>query len=227
MILPKPVGINQELNIHLNSYEVLTAELVPANKIAKNLPLGIKFSTGSEGLLVYGEAAKNENIKFADSKTIEKVNFSGSADKIKYSESLPVANDGKNFESKIVIDVPAGYKNPKFAFLLEPDSKLQNDLKPQMEINLNGVSQKLQVEEENGKWFWVLSDLNTGKNSVSYKIIFKDKVHGKISSWIFADQQLFSSKITGSSAISEELLPSKPYPENIQKLMISIKKNKF
>jgi hypothetical protein len=227
MILPKPVGINQELNLHLNSYEVLTAELVPANKIAKNLPLGIKYSTGNEGLLVYGEAAKNENVKLSDSKSIEKVNFNGSADKIKYNESLPVVNDGKNYESKVEINIPASYKNPKFAFLLEPDSKLQKDLKPQMEINLNGVSQKLQVEEENGKWFWVLSDLNTGKNSISYKIIFKDKVHGKISSWVFADQQLLSSKIAGASAISVELLPSKPYPENIQKLMISIKKNKI
>jgi hypothetical protein len=227
MILPKPVGINQELTIKLEGYEVLTAELVPVNKISKSLPLGIKFSNSNEGLLAYSEDGKQENVKFTDSKTIQKVNFNGSANKIKYNEGLPVVNSGKQFESKIEINIPENYKNPKFAILLEPDVKLQNDLKPQMEINLNGVSQKLQVEEENGKWFWVLSDLSAGKNTVSSKIVFKDKVHGKISSWIFADQQLMREKISTLPVKDEGMLPSKPYPENIQKVLISIKKNKI
>ena len=192
MILPEPVEINRELKIHLNGCEILTAELIPESKINGNLPLGVKYSINGNGLNIYGEAGKHENVKTINSNISNKIDFPGKEDKIKFSESAPLVNSGSMYESTVNIIIPANIRNPKFAFLLEPDSKLQNELKPQFEIILNGVSQKLQVEEENGKWFWALSDLKSGRNSVDYKIKFKDKIHGKISSWIFADQELMS-----------------------------------
>ncbi|MGA7722558.1 MAG: hypothetical protein WCA84_15410 [Ignavibacteriaceae bacterium] len=227
MILPEPVEINRELKIHLNGCEILTAELIPESKINGNLPLGVKYSINGNGLNIYGEAGKHENVKTINSNISNKIDFPGKEDKIKFSESAPLVNSGSMYESTVNIIIPANIRNPKFAFLLEPDSKLQNELKPQFEIILNGVSQKLQVEEENGKWFWALSDLKSGRNSVDYKIKFKDKIHGKISSWIFADQELMSEKINNLTVQNEEILPAKPYAENIQKLLVSVRKNKF
>ena len=66
-----------------------------------------------------------------------------------------------------------------------------------------------------------------GRKQYIYKINFKSEVKGKISSWVFADQELSSEKINNIVIKGEELLPAKPYPENIQKVILSIKKNKL
>ena len=65
--------------------------------------------------------------------------------------------------------MPLNYQHPQFAFLLEPDSKLQNNFKPEMKIDVNGNPKQLKVVEENGKWFWALTDLETGENNIYIK----------------------------------------------------------
>ncbi len=227
MILPKPVTMNQELSINLQGYEVLTAEIIPSDKIDKGLPVGIKYSEDKNGLVVYGEPGEKEKILSVSEKNLGEINFKGSRRKVKFIENLPLINSGRAFVSKVSIKVPANFKNAKFAFLLEPDVKLQDKLKPEMEIEVNGKQQKVKVEEETGKWFWVIADLETGKNNVSYKVNFKNKVSGKISSWIFADEELQSKKLEDVSSSDNELMPAKPYPADIQKIIIPIKKNKL
>ncbi|MDR3628525.1 MAG: alpha-galactosidase [Ignavibacteriaceae bacterium] len=222
MILPNPVGINQEIKVNLDGYEVLTAELIPSNKIDKNLPVGIRYSVNNNNLIVYGEPA---NIKTVGSKIIGTAKTKGSVSKIMFDKNTQAINKGNVYESNVNVNIPSGYNNTKFAFLLEPDTKLQKELKPDMEINVNGVSEKLQVEEENGKWFWALTDLKQGENKVSYKISFKSKTNGKISSWIIADKELKATEIKSISVTNEQILPAKPYAENIQKVLISIKKD--
>ncbi|MHB8581295.1 MAG: hypothetical protein ACYDA4_15735 [Ignavibacteriaceae bacterium] len=227
MILPNTVKINQELNIRLDGYEVLTAELVPANKIDKNLPVGIKYAIGKNGLIVYGTPNLKENIMSTGSKKLSDVNFKDVTDKLEFHENIPIVNSGKVFESKAEINIPSNYEHANFGFLLEPDTNLQNDSKPEMKIEINGESQKLRIEEENGKWFWVLTNLKNGKNLVNYQIKFKDNVKGEISSWIFADEKLSGKEIKTGSFKDQEVLPAKPYPADIQKIIISIKKNKI
>lgn len=227
MILPNSVKINQELNIRLDGYEVLTAELIPANEIDKSLPVGIKYSIDKNGLTVYGTPDQKENIISTESKKLSDVNFQAVNGKLEFHENSPIVNNSKTFESKAEINIPSNYEHAKFGFLLEPDTNLQNDSKPEMNIEVNGEAQKLRIEEENGKWFWVLADLKSGKNVVNYKIKFKDNVKGKISSWIFADEKLSGKEIKTGSFNYQEILPAKPYPANIQKIIISIKKNKI
>jgi len=227
MVLPQAVMMNQDLSIHLNGYEVLTAELIPYDKIDKNLPVGVKFSDNKDGLIIYGNAGEIQNILSIDSKKLGEINFKGTNGQIKYFESMPIENNGSVFESKLSINVPANFQNSRFAFLLEPNVKLEKELKPEMEIEVNGKFQKVKIEEENGKWFWVLADLSIGENKITYKINFKAKVSGKISSWIFADEILNGKKFRANLLNDEELLPAKPYPANIQKVIIPIKQNKI
>jgi len=226
-ILPKPVMMNQDLSINLNGYEVLTAEFIPSDKIDKRLPIGIKFSENNKGFVVYGRSGESEKVLSAGYKNLGDIRFNGSSRNIIIDENSPIINDRNVFESKAKIEVPADFQNAKFAFLLEPDIKLQKDLNPQMEIEVNGESRKVKIEEENSKWFWVSTDLKSGENNIIYKINFKNKVSGKISSWIFADEVLQSEKIENTSLTVEELMPAKPYPADIQKVIIPIKKNKI
>ena len=94
-------------------------------------------------------------------------------------------------------------------------------------IKINGVNKKLTVEEEHGKWFWVLADMGPGNNEVDYSVKFKDKEKGKISSWIVSDAELSNIKIDNESLNNDELLPAKPYPADIQKEIVPIKSFKI
>ena len=84
MILPKTVKINQELNIHLDGYEVLAAELIPSGKIDNNLPIDIRYSINNEGLMIYAKSGMIETINSVNSKQLGKINFKGTNAEIKY-----------------------------------------------------------------------------------------------------------------------------------------------
>ena len=43
LILPAPVKMSESVSVDLDGYEVLTAELIPADNIDKNLPVGVKY----------------------------------------------------------------------------------------------------------------------------------------------------------------------------------------
>ena len=222
LILPKPVKMNQKLSIELDGYEVLSAELIPADKIDKKLPVGIKYSLDNGNIIVYGTPGKKETIESVGKKKLGEVHFGNKKTDIKYERESLVKNDGLEFVSHVKVNVPGFYKNAKFGFLLESNKKLQKDLKPGFEIKVNGVTKELRIEEEHGKWFWVMADLTPGKNNIVYRIKFKEKEKGKISSWIISDKELVGKKIENVSVSDNEILPAKPYPANIQKEIIPI-----
>ncbi len=223
LILPNSVKMNQNLVINLNGYEVLTAELIPADKIDKNLPVGVKYSFVDGKLEVYGLPGRIKMIESIGKKQLGKVNFGKETMELKYEENIPIKNNGNEFISHTKIDLPVYYKNAKFGFLLESNEKLQKELKPDFEIKINGVEKKLTVEEEHGKWFWVLAEMNPGKNEVEYSVKFKNKEKGKIGSWIISDAELSGKAIENISFSESEILPAKPYPADIQKEIIPVK----
>ncbi len=220
-ILPKPVKLNETLNLDLSGYEVLTAELIPSDKIDMNLPIGVKFSMKDGNILVYAAPGKVKTIESISKKELGKIQFGNQQPDIKYVESSPGKNNGLEFKSNLNISIPNYYKNAKVGFLLESDKKLQKELKPDFKIIVNGKSQKLKVEEENGKWFWLIADISAGENDVSFSVNFKTTEKGKISSWILSDKELIGKKLENVS--ENELLPAKPYPADIEKEIIPIK----
>ena len=223
LILPKPIKLNETLNLDLNGYEVLTAELIPSDKMNKRMPVGVKFNMKDGNILVYDAPGKVKNIKSISKKDLGKIQFGSRQADIKITESSPSMNNGLEFKSNLKVSISDYYQNTKFGFLIESNKKLQKKLKPDFEITVNGVSQKVKIEEENGKWFWVITDLSAGENNISYKVNFKEAEKGKISSWILSDKELVGRKIENINDSVNELLPAKPYPVNIQKEVIPIK----
>jgi len=225
-ILPKPVKLNQTLSINLDGYEVLAAELIPSDKMDKKLPVGVKYSINNGSITVFGEPGTQQVITSVGRKKLGDVQFGGKKAAITHDEKSPSRNNGSAFISQAKISIPQSYKNAKFGFLLESDKELLKDAKPNFEVKINGTAQKLTVEQEHGKWFWVTADLKPGENSVNYSITFPSRETGMISSWIISDEQLTGKQIgqvTSGSPIEDEILPAKPYPADIQKDIIPIK----
>jgi hypothetical protein len=227
MILPDPVSLNQNLSIDMDGYEVLAAELIPAEKIDKNSPVGIKYSVNNGNLIVYGQPGKKEIIQSIGGEKIADIHFENILGDIGFKEEIPKKNNGVDFISHVTINLPTNYKNAKFAFLLESDNILNEKLRPDFSIKVNGVSKKLIIEEGQGKWFWVSTVMSSGENNIDYSIRFKENEIGKTSSWIISDKELSSQEIKNIYINDNEVLPAKPYPENIQREIISLKSYKI
>jgi hypothetical protein len=227
MILPKPVTPGQQFSITLGGYEVLAADIIPETELNKELPAGIRYELNGSSTDIFNVPGNSVDVKSLNGRVIGKTNKASGASEIKYLENTPAINNGQEFESNVMINVPEQYSNSKFAFLLEPYDKIAKDGLPEMIIIINGESKKITVEEENGKWFWVLADLNTGGNKITYKIKFKDKVKGRVASFIFADRSLQKTSLEKITLTREEILPAKPYGPDIQKVIIPVKQNKI
>ncbi len=221
-ILSKPVKVNQDLSFNLKGYEVLTAELIPANDMDKSLPIGVKFSLENGNLMVYGEPGQRVNIESVGKKDLGVVRFGNAARKVNYKVKSQVTKSASDYATHLSINVPADYRNPKFALLLETEGKLQERLQPDFVIKVNGVSKTSKVVEGDGTWFWVITDLEDGHNSVDCSIRFKGKEKGKVSLWMTGEQELVAHLINGPRVRNDEVLPAKPYPPTVRKEIIPI-----
>jgi len=227
LIMPDMISTDKEFSIKLNGYEVLAAEIISKDEINKNLPAGIKYELDEGILNVFGNSDSNVKVKALNGKTIGEAGYTVPVSGIKFSKNNLVINKDGNYETQIEINLSKQYKNPKLGLLLEPGEKLAKDSIPEFQVTINGESKKLKTEEENGKWFWVLTDLTVGKNNVSYKVKFKRETKCKISTWIFSDYELKKTTLGRIPGNNEELLPAKPYSGNIQKLIVPISEDKF
>ena len=227
LILPEPVKLNQSLTVNLDGYEVLAAELIPADKMDKKLPVGVKYALNNGRIIVYGEAGKSEKIESVGKRKLGNVRFGKKEAGLGLEEYSPLRNDGRTFVSHVKISLPDNYKNAKFGFLLKSDTALVKKNKPDFKIKINGTEAKVHVEQEHGKWFWVTAAMKPGENQIDYSASFVSPEKGQISSWIISDELLTGKKlgrVSSKSAIDHEILPAKPYPANIQKDIIPIKR---
>jgi len=207
---------NQSITIPLNSYEVLAGEFIPVEEINQELPVNSRYEIQNGKLKIfrdYGFQGIVRNIKSEKLLTIDK----SEDNKINFNENN-VTKNSQEFSSNIKVNILPGYKGSKLGILLEPENNLLDEYQPEAEIKINGKVKKLVVEQENGKWFWMLSDLNEGENNADVKIEFSKNTNYKISSWILSDYLMEGKTVEISNESDSEILPVKPYPANIKKI---------
>ncbi len=227
MILPQPVNAGSVLSIPLEGYEVLAAELVPAEKLDINAPVGVRYSIEQGKLTVYGAAGKIQTIETVGKKKLTDVRFGGDAEDLRCDETPLVKNGAAGCVSRATINVPQQYGKASFAFLAETANKRQDDSKPEFKITVNGVAKKLTIEEGQGKWFWVAAELAPGENTVVYSAGFRENEHGTVSTWIMSGRELRGQVIDGLPASGAEALPAKPYPASVQREIIPVTSHTF
>jgi hypothetical protein len=227
LVLPRPVEMNGKVTLNLDGDEVLAAELIRADKIDKDLPVGVKYFVENGKLIIYGENGKKENIRSVGGKNLGNFQFGTGARRIDCMVKYQVTDDGTKLSCHTSIKIPENYTHAKFALLLEPDVKLQNQLHPDFKIKVNGINKAPSVEEGDGSWFWVTADMDSGQDSVDCSVLFKEKAIANVSTWVMADQQLVGHTVDGIEIPEGETLPAKPFPASIQKELIPVAKYKI
>ena len=221
-ILPEPVKINGRVSVELDGYEVLTAELIPAEKVDQNLPVGVKYSIEDGKLVVFGEAGEKQNIGSTGKRSLGVVQFGKAEGRVEYQAEAQGVNHGLEFSSRSKMVVPRNFTHTKFALLLETEAKLKNETRPDFRIKVNGVSQAISIEEGDGTWFWVTTDIEAGQDSVDCSVTLKNAVKGKISLWMTAEREMASHTMNGVEIHDAAILPAKPCPASVQKEMFAI-----
>ena len=161
-------------------------------------------------------------IASVEKKSLGVVQFGKAEGRVGYQAYAEAVNHGLEFSSRSNITVPGNFTHAKFALLLEMDAKFQNQGRPDFKIKVNGVSQPVSIEEGDGSWFWVMTGIDAGQDSVDCTVTFKDKVTGKISFWTTAEREMAGYTLDGVEIHDTVLLPAKPFPAAIQKEMIAI-----
>ena len=222
MILPDPVGINQEFVLNLDGYEILTAELIPLDNINKDFPVGIKYSIDDNKLTVYGESASPLKVKSIDNRELTEINKK--REKINIKAFKSIINEKDEFISSCEIKIPKTYKNSKIGFLLECPDSLQGIPEPAVKIVVNNENKKINIKQQNGKWFWIFADLDPSSNDVSCKINLDKKEKWTVDGWLFADEELSGKTVLLNNIKgNEEIIPARPYSANIYKVIMPLR----
>ncbi len=204
-IYSKPVKANQSVKFDLDSYEMKVIELIPADKLSKDLPVGIRYEFTNDGKVTTFSGKENKQSVTTD-------------------KNISWDKNENQVTGKTKCKVPENYANSRIAILFEPKEKLQNKAKPELEITVNGKTQELLIEEENGKWFWFSAPVEKGENNIEWKIASDKYKDGKVNVWLFADEILEAKELSVSPSNKEGTLP-KPYDSNIKKISSNIYKD--
>jgi hypothetical protein len=237
-ILSDPVRLGGVLSLGLGGYEVLTAELVPADNIDRSLPIGQRYSIENGDLLVWGTRGERSAIRSLDdnrlgdvrfgepvtndSNRLDEVRFGKLATKVRFSANSHTSGDGTESSTRLDVSVPEDFAKAEIAVLLELSQGSQHKKAPVFKMVVNGVSRDAAIEGGDSTWFWVTSGLDRGRNGIECSIRFAEKEKGKVSFWLMGDRQLSGQKIRIGAVSEEPLLPAKPYPASIEKVFMPL-----
>jgi hypothetical protein len=222
-VLSEKFSFPGKLSFNLGSYEIILFELIPSDKIEPNTPIGMRYEISENcKIILYDEAGSQASYRLFSQKNINEINFDGIQEKINVNELEKIHNLGNSVIGKFLITIPNNFLNTKLGFLIEPDGRLQNELTPEFAIKVKGALVDPQIEQENGRWFWVTVPVQVGQNEFEYQITFKEKNNGSIDLWVMADQRLQAVLLNEKLVTGSEVLPPKPYPSEVKKMTSKI-----
>jgi hypothetical protein len=206
---------DDDVEIPLGSYATVVAEIVPSRDIAGGTPLGVRFTAGTDGATLYGEPGSRREVRYAGSSAPRSVQFSG-------APVAPTAADrGSRKKTPTSTEIaatvhigPAGASGT-YALLVEPaEPRAGSGGAPVFRALVDGASVNPLVEQEGGKWFWVLVPLGAGKHDVAVTVETTAPLAGKAEAWMLTTTTLGTAR--GSErmdALPAPLLPSPTAPE--------------
>jgi hypothetical protein len=208
----------------LGSYEIVLLELVPADQIEPNTPIGVRYNVNKDGqITLYDSFGSKIDYSLFPEPEIKLKVMDGEASSISIKNVESIKVDQSDLAGKISVSVPNNYNNSKLAFLIEPEERLLKGKTPILELTDNGVISQQTIEQENGKWFWISTPVQPGENEIQFTLKFKDKEKSKISLWLFSDEILKVYLLNDRLDLSSEVSPPKPYESEVNKVALRIK----
>lgn len=223
LVLPRSFTYGDAFRIELNGYEVLAAEILPIYELDPHLPLGVKYSVDSSGkITVWGNFGTKREVRLVNGQNLGEIKFSQLVDPVKLKEESKFLESGKKLETRINISVPRNYKSCEMGLLIELDSSLSDQMKPEFNVMLNGKEETVYLETGNGQWYWGVVKVDSSIRTVNYEVNFKEKVKGRVSLWLLAHEGLSHVSLNQIHAKTDELLPSKPYSSDVEMKIVPL-----
>jgi len=210
------VKANTVLHLPINGYEILAAELVPVELLDKNLPVETRFAVSSKGaVILYGKPGTKAEVHSLKGELLFKGKYVGVNDSVKVIGNIEVNDDNYQKSVKMRIYVPHNYKGAQLGFLIQPAERLSDSLSPNFSFNVGGKEISPMIQQENGRWFWVIAKLDSGMNDIKFVMRLKKEVKQKIHAWFFGQLQMSSVESRKTASENERLLPFLPHEPSI------------
>jgi hypothetical protein len=205
------------VEISLGSHATVVAEIVPSNEIVEGTPLGVRFTEGAGGITLYGEPGSVRTVRSAGIASPERVRFSGTPPAVTVTDVGSQRKSPVSWEIAASVGLGQAEASGTYAVLVEPAVPLTGGGVPVFRAVVDGASMTPTVEQEGGKWFWVLVPVGTGKHDVAVTMETAVPVQGKAEAWFLTATALGTARVgTRTRGTSGPLLPSPAAPDRRQ-----------
>jgi len=223
MILPHPLTYGDAFKIDLDGYEVLAAEMVPSYKLDPHLPLGVKYSVDKNGnISLWRKFGAKQVIHLVNGKSLGKIEFGHPVQGVRFKEKTKFVKYDKKIEARVNIEVPRNWNFPQLAILIELDSSMSEQMKPTFKATISGKQVPVSVETGNSRWYWGIVNIDSAISAVNLDVRFENDIKGKVSLWLFGQEELSHVLLNHIRIRTNELLPCKPYPPDVETKLLRI-----
>jgi hypothetical protein len=178
------------LTFDLGAYEQLVFELRPATTTDPSLT-GVRYSVQGKTVLAYPSSQAGE----MPTLTTAPIRAEGAA------------GAARTIRSSVTIQVPAGYREARVAFLLEPDREIRG-----VTAEARDAATPLPLSTENGdrgNWHWFYANLSPGKHSIELTFKVPASPGGvRVSGWLLTRRMLPAHELHPATLPAPSLLPA-------------------
>jgi hypothetical protein len=189
MIYPGSYMQGQMVKVLLEGYEVLVGELVREGEVPASIPRGVRYHVAPGSLTFFEGAATGASVKV--------------------EQGALTSSPGRGIHQSLTVTVPAGLEHPRFGILYEPAARMAEKQAPRFMVKVNGVERTPVIEQEGGRWFWVMTDLEKGTSSMEYSITAAGSCAGSVDLRFFADERLAPRVVKAD--VTEKFPLPRPY----------------
>jgi hypothetical protein len=212
------------LEVPLGSYEVAMLDVIPSDEVPAGTPLDVRYVTSGDSIVVLGIPGSRRAFKFAGQKKEQRVRFVGVRNtSTAQTGGLQMLSD-RLATIAASATVSAKGSPALFGLLFEPEERLSGKEAPQFLAEVDGTSQRPDIEQEGGKWFWTTVPLTNGKHNIKLHISGAKPLHGSAEIWLFSGESLAgvstSKRMTGIESV-ELPLPYSPFTEKSSRFVES------
>jgi hypothetical protein len=205
------------VNLDLAGYEVAVVDIVPDSEIVRGTPLGVRYTDVGDTVKVFGPSATERNVHVVGGASPVRVRFDGSAQIAEVKrDRLSTTVTGASVISATVT-VPEGRNDVVYALLLEPARRLEGGNPLTVAATADGAAVRWKIEQEGGKWFWVLVPMKPGVHRLEVSLSAASPLSGRAETWLFEEVPLGSAVLSVAGAPAPPSPLPLPYPSTVEK----------
>lgn len=189
IVLPGTYRPGDRIDLPLDPYEVVLAELLPAATVPSSTPVGIRYEATNDRLALYGDAGTtNEWHSLGGRRSTVSFPEGGTALALVAGDMRALSDS--SCELIAIAGTPEGSGSAEASFLFEADSSCQNSSLPGIRVSVNGVRTDPAIENGGSQWWWISVPVVGRHDTIAVQLSSSTSLRGTCSTWLFTERQL-------------------------------------